>query len=185
MGLEMVGPVQRYQRQCRALCPLGHEGYGLRSYQKNLPLHSSYTGVHHAEFYRQKGVVEWGVYKWMVRQARGHETRTRWDRLTRQMMKEWMEQWGITKKAKRRGRREGAVQDEVPDRGGREQARRGILLCAPLWLKGPRGKVQRMTGQWCDVYWVMFWETTSWGGRGRGSSPGDAQIKGRRCRGRS
>ena len=42
MGLEMVSRVQRYQGQCRALRPLGHQGYGLRSYTKDLPLHSGY-----------------------------------------------------------------------------------------------------------------------------------------------
>ena len=32
------------------------------------------AGLHHAEFYREKGIVYWGVYKWMMREARGHET---------------------------------------------------------------------------------------------------------------
>ena len=36
-----------------------------------------------AEVYREQGVVEWGVYKWLMRRARGHEPRARWDRLTR------------------------------------------------------------------------------------------------------
>ena len=35
------------------------------------------AGLHHAEFYRDSGVVEWGVYKWMMRRARGQEARTR------------------------------------------------------------------------------------------------------------
>ena len=29
------------------------------------------AGLHHAEFHREKGVVEWGVYNWMMRRARG------------------------------------------------------------------------------------------------------------------
>ena len=38
------------------------------------------------------------------------------------------------------------------DRGERDKARPGILLCVPLRLKGPRGKVQSATGQWYDVH---------------------------------
>ena len=42
MGLEMVSRVWRYQGQCRALGPLGHQGYRLHSYKKDPPLHSRY-----------------------------------------------------------------------------------------------------------------------------------------------
>ena len=42
MGLEMVSWVRRYQGQCRALRPLRHQGYRLRSYKKDPPLHSGY-----------------------------------------------------------------------------------------------------------------------------------------------
>ena len=45
------------------------------------------AGLHHAECYRDQGVVEWGVYKWM-RRGRGQETRARWDRWMRMMWKE-------------------------------------------------------------------------------------------------
>ena len=45
MGLEMVSRVRRYQGQCRALRPLGHQGYRLRSYKKDPPLHSGYTSL--------------------------------------------------------------------------------------------------------------------------------------------
>ena len=34
--------VRRYQGQCRALRPLGHQGYRLRSYNKDQPLCSGY-----------------------------------------------------------------------------------------------------------------------------------------------
>ena len=44
-------------------------------------------GLHHADWYRGRGVVEWGVYKWMMRRARGHGIRTRWDGQTRQIRK--------------------------------------------------------------------------------------------------
>ena len=42
MGLEMVSRVRRYQGQCRALRPLGHQGYRLCSYKKDPPLHNGY-----------------------------------------------------------------------------------------------------------------------------------------------
>ena len=44
------------------------------------------------------------------------------------------------------------MQEVVLDRGEREKARPGILLCAPIGLIGPRGKVQSMCGQWSDVH---------------------------------
>ena len=40
MGLEMISRVRRYQGQCRAFRPLGLQGYRLRSYKKDPPLHS-------------------------------------------------------------------------------------------------------------------------------------------------
>ena len=43
MGLKRVMWVRRYQGQCRALRPLGHQGYRLRSYKKDQPLCSGYT----------------------------------------------------------------------------------------------------------------------------------------------
>ena len=43
MGLKRVSWVRRYQRQCRALRPLGHQGYRLRSYKKDPPLCSGYS----------------------------------------------------------------------------------------------------------------------------------------------
>ena len=42
MGLEMVSRVRRYQGQCQALRPLGHQGYRHRSYKKDPPLHSGH-----------------------------------------------------------------------------------------------------------------------------------------------
>ena len=59
-------------------------------------------------------------------------------------------------KKPRRGRGAGAVQEKVLDRGERDKARPGILLCAPLGLKGPRGKVQSTSGQWYDVHADIF-----------------------------
>ena len=110
------------------------------------------AGVHHAEFYRGQGVVEWGVYKWMMRRARGQEARARWDKRMRNMWKECIAQWGITRKKPRSRRRAGAVHGKVLHRGERDNARTGILLCAPLGLKGPRGKIQSTSGQWYDVH---------------------------------
>ena len=45
MGLQRVSWVRRYQGQCRALRPLGHQGYRLRSYKKDPPLCSGYILV--------------------------------------------------------------------------------------------------------------------------------------------
>ena len=42
MGLKRVSLVRRYQGQCRALRPLGHQRYRLRSYKKDPPLCSGY-----------------------------------------------------------------------------------------------------------------------------------------------
>ena len=42
MGLKRVSWVHRFQGQCRALRPLGHQGYRLRSYNKDQPLCSGY-----------------------------------------------------------------------------------------------------------------------------------------------
>ena len=43
MGLKRVSWVRRYQGQCRALRPLGHQGYRLHNYKRDPPLCSSYT----------------------------------------------------------------------------------------------------------------------------------------------
>ena len=126
------------------------------------------AGLHHVDIYREKRVVEWGVYKWMMRRGRVHETRARWDRLTRQMWKEWGAQWGIRRKVKRRRAGARAVHEKVLYRGEREKARPGILLCAPLGLKGPRGKVQSASGQCYDVHPAMFWRDNSPGVPGQG-----------------
>ena len=120
----------------------------MREYQR--------AGLHHANFYREKGIVEWGVYKWMMRRARGYETCARWDRQTRRMWKQWVAQCKITKKVKRRSRQERTVREEALVRPEREKARPGILLCAPLGLKGPGGKVQSTSVQWYDVQADMF-----------------------------
>ena len=45
MGLKRVSWVQRYQGQCRALRPLGHQGYRLRNYKKDPPLCSGYSMI--------------------------------------------------------------------------------------------------------------------------------------------
>ena len=122
-----------------------------------VPLPYGKTGLHHAEFYGDKGVVEWGVYKWMMRRASGQETSAKWDRRSLQKMwKEWVVQWGITRKQPRRRRGAGAMHEKVLDRRERDKARPGILLCAPLRLKGPEGKVQSTSGQWYDVHADMF-----------------------------
>ena len=42
MGLKRVSWVRRYQGQCRALRPLGHQGCRLRNHKKDQPLCSGY-----------------------------------------------------------------------------------------------------------------------------------------------
>ena len=42
MGLKRVSWVRRYQGQCRALRPLGHQGCRLRNHKKDQPLRSGY-----------------------------------------------------------------------------------------------------------------------------------------------
>ena len=112
--------------------------------------------------------MEWGVYKWIMRRARGHETCARSDRLTRPMWQEGVAWWGITNKAKRCGVGERRVQEKVLDRGERKKARPGILLCAPLGLKPPRGNIQSMSGQWYNVHADIFWRDNIPGGLERG-----------------
>ena len=101
------------------------------------------AGLHHAEFYRDSKIVEWGVYECGMRRAQGQEDRARWDRRMRKIWSEWVALWGNKRKRTSRGRGAEAEQESmVLDRGKRDKARPGILLCAPLGPKGPRGKVQ-------------------------------------------
>ena len=53
-------------------------------------------------------------------------------------------------------------------RGERDKARPGILLCALLGLKGPRGKVQSATMQWYDVHADTFRKDNIPGRAGQG-----------------
>ena len=100
---------------------------------------------------------EWGLYKWMMRRARGQEDRTRWSWRIRKIRNKWVALWGIQRRKPRHGRGLEAQQERVVlDRGERNKARPGILLCAPLGLKEPKGKVQSATGQWYDVHVDMF-----------------------------
>ena len=62
------------------------------------------AGLHHAKFYRDATMVEWGVYKWMMRRAQGQEDRTRCGRRMRKMWKEWGALWGHQRRKRRRGR---------------------------------------------------------------------------------
>ena len=58
MGLKRVMWVRRYQGQCRALPPLGHQGYRLRSYNKDQPLCSGYSIVDSVETTPEIGARE-------------------------------------------------------------------------------------------------------------------------------
>ena len=131
----------------------------MREYQR--------AGLHHTEFYREKGIVEWSVYKWTMPRARGYETCERWDRQTRRMWKDLVAQWKITKKVKRRSRRERMVREEAMVRRESEKTRPGLMLCAPLGLKGPGGKVQSTSVQWYDLQADMFRRDNIPGGSGQ------------------
>ena len=73
------------------------------------------------------------------------------------MWNEWLVLWGNKRKKLRRGRGVEAQPERVVlDRGERDKARPGILLCAPLGLKGPRGKVLSATRQWYNSHADMF-----------------------------
>ena len=91
----------------------------------------------------------------------------------RRMLNEWVAKWVITMKKQRRGRGAGAVQEKVLEGGERHKARSGILLCAPLQLKGPGGKVQSTSGQRYDVHANMFWRANIPMATGQGTSAGD------------
>ena len=139
--------------------------------------------LHHAEFYRDARMAEWGVYKWMVRRARGQEDRASRSRRIRKMWIDWVALWGIQRRKPRCGRGAGAQQERVVlDRGERDKAMPGILLCALLGLKGPRGRVQSATGQWYDVHANMFRRDNIPEGAGQGDKCWRCTKRGRsRC----
>ena len=85
------------------------------------------------------------------------------------MWNEWVALWGIQRRKSRCGRGGGTQQARVVlDRGERDKARPGILLCSLLGLKGPGGKVQSVTEQWYDVHADMFRRDNIPGGAGQG-----------------
>ena len=102
------------------------------------------------------------------------------------MWNEWVALWWIMKKRTRRERGAETKQDRVAlDRGERDKARLDILLCAPLGLKGPRGKVQSKSGQWYNVHADMFRRNNISEGAGQGTSARDAPRRRGRYGGRS
>ena len=48
------------------------------------------AGLHHAQFFLRWG--SWNGVEGMMSRAREHETRTTWDRLTQQILTEWVAQ---------------------------------------------------------------------------------------------
>ena len=60
MGLKRVSWARRYQGQCRALRPLGHQGYRLRSYKKAQPLCSGYRACVLGSGFRLCPATPWG-----------------------------------------------------------------------------------------------------------------------------
>ena len=143
------GTVRRVGKEGESMEVLQLRKRDMKEYKK--------AGLHHAEFYRDTSMVEWGVYKWMMRRARAQENRARWGGRMRKMLNNWGALCRHQRRKPRRGRGAEAQQEWVVlNRGERDNARPGILLCAPLGLKGPRGKVQSATGQWYDVHADMF-----------------------------
>ena len=70
--------------------------------------------------------------------------------------------------AKMRGRRGGAARESGAGQGGEGQGQTGHTMCAPLGLKGPRGKVQSVAGLWYDVHADMFRKDNIPEGAGQG-----------------
>ena len=70
------------------------------------------AGLHHAEFSRDARMVEWDVYKWMKRRARGRCDRARPGRRMRRVGKEWGALWG-----QQRGSRGAAGEQKRSKRG--------------------------------------------------------------------
>ena len=62
-------------------------------------------------------------------------------------------------------------------RGERERARSGILLCAPLGLKVPRGRYKVPVGSSTMCKRICSGGTTSRGAPDRGTIAGDAQRR--------
>ena len=124
------------------------------------------AGVHHAEFYRDQGVVKWGVYKWMMRRARGQEARARWDKQMRNMWKGWVAQWGMTRKKPRSGRGAGAVQEKVLHRGEDTMPGRAYC-CVHRWdSRGRGGRYKVRAGSGTMSMRICSGETTFRGGGG-------------------
>ena len=85
------------------------------------------------------------------------------------MWNKWVALWGNQRKKPRSGRGAEAQPERVVlDRGERDEAGTGILLCAPLGPEGQRGKVQSATGQWYDVHADMFRRDNISEGAGQG-----------------
>ena len=61
MGLKRVSWVRRYQGQCRALRPLGHQGCRLRNHKKDQPLCSGYTHTPDCSSSGRAAGAPWGV----------------------------------------------------------------------------------------------------------------------------
>ena len=73
MSPKRVMWVRRYQGQCRALRPLGHQGYRLRSYNKDQPLCSGYiggSGVPHSCSAQVKTEMRGMRSEWSAQRAR-------------------------------------------------------------------------------------------------------------------
>ena len=144
------------------------------------------AGLHHAEFYRDTRVGEWGVYPWMMRRARGQEDRTLWSRRMRKMWNEWVPLWGIQKRKPRCGRGGGAQQGGVVlDRGERGKPDRAYRCVRRSDSKGGGGRYRVRPGSGMKSMRICSGKTTSQKGQDRGTSAGGAPRRRGKSRGQS
>ena len=129
------------------------------------------AGLHHAEFYRDQGVVECSVYRWVMRRARGQEAGT--SGCERCGRNAW-------RNGGSRGRNQdaGEGQEQYKRRcwTAEEETRPARVYCfVQRWEsrgRGGRYKVRADSGTMSMR--ICSGETTSWWGQDRGTSAGDA-----------
>ena len=91
------------------------------------------------------------------------------------MWNEWVALWGIQQRKPRGGRGEGAQQERVVlDRGERDEARPGILLCALSDSKDRGGRYRVRLGSGMMSMQICSGKTTSRKRQDRGTSAGGA-----------
>ena len=145
------------------------------------------AGLHHAEFYRDARMVEWGVYRWMMRRAGGQEDRATWSRRIRKIV----EQVGGAFGGSGRGN-----QDAGGERGrstrewcwteGRGTRPDRAYCCVRRWdSKSRGGRCRVRPGSGMMSMRICSGQTTSREGHDRGTSAGGAPRRQGKSRGQS